>query len=1831
MEVMSAGSDRQLRWSAGGAARLGFGPAWHDSAYSDAAWFSGSGPFGFGTFANVSPAPAIGTSTATAMQYLTPTLYLRKAFSVTAGQLAGGGNLELVVQYNDGFVAYLNGVEVARRNAWAPHQFVYRDQPAANGTPAHGELNTNPALRSETLHLGAIGGLLSAGENLLAIHALNHWENSTAVNSANTGTSTINNRDNFYFKGDLRIGGTSPVVLVANTSAWKFFPGVAEPAGGVLDPALTFSARRRVPWGQESFLDESWPSGPAPFGAGSAPSGVTLGTPLGAEIVGITPSLYLRVVFTATAADLAETLPLQLLVGFDDGFVAYLNGLEVVRANLGTQNSFVPHTAVATAANGTPQSSVTYTLDPPAVLLNEGQNVLAVQVHNVAMGDADLFLRALLRTNILGSNRQLVGYTATWKYFVGVEEPLPDANEEHEDMPEGPDATPDWVEIHNPGPDPVSLTGWSLSDTPGDPRRWNFPAGASLAAGARLVVVCDGLDVRTPPTNGLYHTNFSLSAAGETVLLTSPGGTSASVPVPALTAFQSFGQNGSGDWRIYEEPSPGAANAGLTYAGRVAAPFFSPGGGLYPTGGTNVTVTITCATPGATIRYTTNGREPDASSPLYTAPLNFTSGTGLRARAFASGLLPSAETAASYILESIANRRNLPALAILGDSERTLYRPFGIFSLVNGSHPTADDRPMEDLWVPGTGSTPLAAINLQAYNIPLYRGRFSERPAVINLYNNGSGQNLNIAAGIRVAASSYSRPRMKFSFQTNADPNALAWTASSIEKGSLNLYFRNDLGGRPLEFPVFPGRPVTTFESLRARAGKNDVSNPFIRDEHARRLFIDLGQVGSRGMINTLYVNGVYKGYYNLTEHLKEGFFQQHFKSTLPWDVIQVTAISSGDNLALQEMVTFLRNHSLSDLANYQALATRLDVVNFADYILLNTFLSTGDWPHNNFVVARERSTSGKFRFAVWDAEGTTGSFSSMPVILNSFSAANANQTSQGVVRSAAPQSEGLGYVIRILYTYLANSPEFRLLFADRIQKHMTGNGALTPSRVLARWEELRSEMAKVGVTVDNNSNVNTPHWVNGKGDNLTWTTQSAANRPSRYRVLFGGYRDGNNGNVLVPGRYVTEGLWPNTRAPSFSVVAGEVSPGTLVSITHTNSSGVIYFTTDGSDPRAPGGTPHGQVYDNPVVLNATQTLKARVLNDMEWSPLQEALYDVGGTPPLLLTEIMYNPPDQATVNGAEYEFLEIKNVGADPVALSGMRIADAFSYTFEAGTVVAPGGFVVLARTPSRFAEMYPGVPVLPTGYGPTGNLANGGEAITLLDAVDQVVFQVSYGDAAPWPAAADAGGFSLVPVDPNANPQPQAAASWRASTRLGGSPGEDDPSPAGQVRIHELLSNPTSGNADWIELHNPSASPADIGGWWLSDSFTNRKKFRIPDGTVIAAGGYLVLTETEFNSGPNPFAFSAQGEQAALSAADALGNLTGYAHQVAFGAIEPGRTFGWHLNSQGREFFVAQTQPSPGAANAGPRVGPVVITELLVAPPPGGVEYVELRNLAAQPVPLYDEGNPSHTWQIDGLSFAFPPAVTLQPRQMALVVPNDPAVFRAQYGVPAPIAIFGPYAGALNNSGERVAVQMPGKPYTNALSQVVVPYIDLDAVAYDDAPPWPEVVGPGLALERWWETAFADDPWVWRAASPGGSPGRPNALDFAAWATNFFSSAELLNPALSGATADIDLDGLANLGEWGMGLDPRAADYTPAVAEWVEDAGQTFLGLRARRNPTAVGLGLHADLGARPGDWSLGTGVLVGSPAPQADGMEVVTFRDTVPLPAATNRVLRLRITAP
>jgi Big-like domain-containing protein/lamin tail-like protein/CotH protein len=372
--------------------------------------------------------------------------------------------------------------------------------------------------------------------------------------------------------------------------------------------------------------------------------------------------------------------------------------------------------------------------------------------------------------------------------------------------------------------------------------------------------------------------------------------------------------------------------------------------------------------------------------------------------------------------------------------------------------------------------------------------------------------------------------------------------------------------------------------------------------------------------------------------------------------------------------------------------------------------------------------------------------------------------------------------------------------------------------------------------------------------------------------------------------------------------------------------------------------------------------------------------------------------------------------------------------------------------------------------------------------------------------------------------------------------SPGESNHLPISNVVVSEVLTHSDPPLEDAIELHNPTASDVNIGGWYLSDSLDQLKKYRIPDNTFIPAGGFKVFYEYQFNANtnlPTSFSFSsARGDDVYLSVADGAGTLTGYRTHTDFGAAQNGVSFGRFVTSAGVDFTalsqrtfgadapssLAQFRTGIGLTNAYPKVGPVVISEIMYHPPDISTndnlieEFVELHNLTGAPVPLFDPVHPANTWRLrDAVDFDFPQNVTLPARGYLLVVSFDPvtnttarAAFQAKYGAGA--VLFGPYQGKLANDRDSVELYKPDPPQTIPGPDFgFVPYVRVDRVNYLDVPPWPGAAdGAGPSIQRVNASAYGNEPTNWFAS--GYTPG-------ASYANNNPPTANLTSPA-NGAT---------------------------------------------------------------------------------------------------------------
>ncbi|HQJ53747.1 MAG TPA: CotH kinase family protein, partial [Planctomycetota bacterium] len=1074
------------------------------------------------------------------------------------------------------------------------------------------------------------------------------------------------------------------VVYIPKAADWKYAKGLGE------------ASSPGDAWRADAFDDEAWLSGRAPFGYGEP---IDFGTELSDMRHNYT-TLFLRRAFTVASPDAVNDLAAD--VHYDDGFILWINGREVLRVNAPAVPAY---DAVAPVAiEPTPASMG---LGEPRDYLRAGENVLAVQVFNQSLASSDLVfdlrlydpigsdttppavasivpvegavVRSLVRIEVTftelvagvdasdlrinGEPAAAVAGTGAGPYAFTFGQP-PDGEVQVAwapghgitDAAETPNAFgggswtytldptialgdlvineflasnrtilrdedgqySDWIELWNRGARPINLGGFALTDAASDPGRWPLPA-VTLGADDYLVIFASGKDRRG--AGGELHANFKLGAEGEYLGLyrldAEPAVVHEYAPAfPEQRGDYSYGLDSAGAPRYFQTPTPGAANnTGAAFNGFTETPVPSMPHGVYAE---PFWLTLTSGTPGAQIywRAAPDGREPTpANATPYTGPI-LIAGTAargavtLRAAAYKDGLLPSRVLTASYIFpEHVLGQPAAPpgfpatwgnASKIPGDYEldpavvnNPAYAQLALDALTTAPSLSIVMN-VDDLFAPATG----------IYSNGAREGIAWERAASAELLYPDGSKGFQIDCGIRIQGGTSTTP----------------WKSPKL---SLRLLFKGDYGPAKLRFPLFPDSPLREFNTLVLDAHLNHVwhhpdagqqqTAQYVRDTFASDLQNAMGSLAPHDVFLNLYINGLHWGMYDVHERPDE-HFQAAYLGGEPedYDVLKHNraTVVNGAAAAFADLL----DNRLADLAapaNYERLLERLDAVDFADYMIMNLYIGNNDWSHQNWYVGRDRVSPGAlFRFFSWDAEHAVD----LDATWDEF--------------SASAQDSGCPWVI---FNALRKNAEFKLLFADRAHRHFLNGGVLYVDPSASRWNPAEPERTRPTARymrriaeIDALIVIESARW----GDCRRTPAYTRADWLAELNKLLASWFPRRSQIVL--GHFVREGLYPAVGAPVFSRHGGRITPGFALAMTRpAGTSGAIYYTTDGSDPRRYGtGAPAApaQVYTAPVAIFEDATVKARTRDGTVWSALTEARFTIPAPfDAPQVTEVMYH------------------------------------------------------------------------------------------------------------------------------------------------------------------------------------------------------------------------------------------------------------------------------------------------------------------------------------------------------------------------------------------------------------------------------------------------------------------------------------------------------------------------------------------------------------------------------------------------------------------------------
>jgi hypothetical protein len=934
---------------------------------------------------------------------------------------------------------------------------------------------------------------------------------------------------------------------------------------------------------------------------------------------------------------------------------------------------------------------------------------------------------------------------------------------------------PSWIEIFNGSPDTADLTGWYLTDSKKNLKKWKIQA-LTLTPYTYQVVFASGKD-RQLSTTSFLHTSFSLAKSGGFVALVRPDGTIASsYEYTQQDKNVSFGEQGVARKQGYMFPaSPGAVNtaepAPASFSPDVQ--FSHPGG--FIKGPVTLTLSVP-STPGIEIHYTLDRTEPGPNSPTYSSPLVVTQVMMVRARSFSPAHLPGRVTSRTFVMMDQSLSNYADAGKIFDSNIPLVYLDsfgVGVDGSTGGSHAY---RPSYALVIPPDPTTGRASLT----NKPDYAG-----PAGTHVRGESSAD---------FSQKSYA---LELWDESGAD----------LDAGLLGMPADSDwiLYG-PWSEKTFM-RNKLIFDWMIAARGEDGMA--------VRSRFVELffnqskpanGQVGF----------GTYRGVYVLMEKLKRGknrvpLENLNNKTTDPELITGGYILRTDKPDALKNswttpggigMQSFdpdrLNTNQLNYVKSYLATfekalggtSSRDFIKGYQAYCNPDTFIDA------RWMLEFAKQVDG-YVFSTYWSKDRGGRLNAGPIWDFNIALGNASYAGGDVPTGWYQGPNGSLY-----YPRLHADPEFTLAFWDRY------------------WELRRSiwDTNAIVAKIDQNARVLLDGYAGLVSNRAPATVQNPVARHYRRWPRLGvidwpnpakessirtyqGELDYMKGWIMTRVKWLDDQsmLVSNKfafRPPDLSHPGGAISQPMAVEIrpyqrtggTQIFPAGDIYYTLDNSDPRLAGGAISDSAfrYTGPIAVDSSVTLKARLRSGQLWTPLVVGTYLLDAVPAsssnLVVSELMYGPApltpgetNAALVTPQGFEFLELRNIGDRPADLAGVKFTDGLAFDFNyvpAGCrLLQPGESGVLVSDKRAFMIRYPYVEPRKILGQFRGHLDTGGETISLQAADGSVIKEFDYENSDPWP---DSGGSGQSIILKTLSASPAEPSVWTLSAKPGGTPGE-------------------------------------------------------------------------------------------------------------------------------------------------------------------------------------------------------------------------------------------------------------------------------------------------------------------------------------------------------------------------------------------------------------------------------------------------------------------------
>jgi hypothetical protein len=491
----------------------------------------------------------------------------------------------------------------------------------------------------------------------------------------------------------------------------------------------------------------------------------------------------------------------------------------------------------------------------------------------------------------------------------------------------------DWIELYNAGSATVNLYNYVIAKDNG--KEWHFPS-VNIYSHGYLKLLATGRDTLI---YGVFrHISFKIGTSDIKLILKNNLGVVIDefYIQPSLQADHSYGRNpdGSSNWCFFDIPTLGASNStSPCYPGYETAPVIADNGGFFM-GPQTVTVS---ATSSGTVHYTENGSIPTSASPVYSGPLTIAQTKIVAARTFSTaGLLPSPVVKKSFFINE--SGIDMPVFSLTIDS-------LHLWDSLTGMYVTG---PSADTAYPHYGANYWKDI---------------ERPCYIEYFDKYKIKQFETAAGLKIFGG-YSR---------------------TFQQKSFKVKCRAHYGTPEVNCSLIPEKNyISSYRDIILRNGGTDNAGTHYRDAFMQRIMRKQHVDYMAYEPAVVYLNGNFWGFYEIRERQDEAYIEKnHGYSSDEIDFLEHSGTIytiAGSDTGFYNMYNYITTADPFSADYYSHVNKMLDVDNFIDYFVAETYYGNKDWVGdwvNNIKLWRPRFPGGKWRYILWDLDWGMGLYSS--------------------------------------------------------------------------------------------------------------------------------------------------------------------------------------------------------------------------------------------------------------------------------------------------------------------------------------------------------------------------------------------------------------------------------------------------------------------------------------------------------------------------------------------------------------------------------------------------------------------------------------------------------------------------------------------------------------------------------------------------------------------------------------------------------------------------------------------------------------------------------------